>query len=292
MRVSSRRGGWDRDVRLWRVEELNMPVLPHDARTPVGVLAHQTRVTKVKFAGEKDLLATVQSDGVVRVSRVSNVPDSSPIVTIPGGTSVKFVPADARFRAGRYAEHRNHKSDSVPKSVTNDSTETDPWFLVTGSPHFSAKHASPVIHRLRDGSEVARLPKRNGRLIDVAFADNGRSLVTLRSPRGRIFKDGTLGRLQIWSWPGLQCHLGPIQLAAMPRSVSLRPDGNQMAVWCSNGNVLLVDPRTGTVDEEFKTSSKKLSTAFPTGFGKTRYSANGKLLVGWGAGNLGLGHGR
>jgi WD40 repeat protein len=276
-------GGWDRDVRLWRAQEgAPRGIVDNDTRTALAVLAHQTRVSHVAFSPNSRLLATVQIDGMIRVSKIPEFNDADSPLVVAGGTRLMLVPPMAQSALLPAAIQQNSRQD-------NDSVN---WlFAVKGTSLKSASNSRLTVHRVLDRRRVGPEIGVDGILMDVAFSPAGGRVATINAPRDRnpgdpkattMFRDdGSAGALQFWTWPdGCRQHAS-IPMPAEPRSVAYRPDGLQVAVMCAMGQVLLVDTQSGSVTCALETGSRKLAAKSPDDHGRVCYSPEGRSLIAW-----------
>ena len=268
-------GGWDRYVRLWSVGQKSPPdVSPHDPRPTLAVLSHQDRVTQIKFSLDSRLLATVQVDGLVRVSRLPKF--EHPVVHMGGATHAKLIPSLAR--------------SALDKTIAStQKSQPDGWlFAVTGNSNRHARSEKMSIHGVDNGEQVGPTVAADGVLMDSDLSPTGRQLATAHAAPGRrgMFRgDGSAGSLRLWTWPDASREFESIPLPAEPRSLAYRPDGKQLAVICARGQVLLIDTHNGTVTKSLSTTGRKLFIKYgPRGHGRVRYTPDGRTLIAWSRG--------
>jgi serine/threonine protein kinase/WD40 repeat protein len=269
--------GWDRDLRIWFVGETSpQGIADNDARPALAVLGHQTRVKHVTFAPNDQLLATVQLDGLVRVSRIPELSGAEPKFRVAGATRLMLIPPQA---AAALLPPPNRSSREDAASVD--------WLLaMKGASLQNAMSSEVTVRRLVDRRQFGPAISVDGILIDADFSPTGLQLATINSPlersRATMFaQDGSAGTLCFWSWPGGHRQFDPIAMPAEPRTVAYRPDGKQLAVMTALGQVLLIDTQTGVVTNTLATSSDKLSINFPSAHGIVRYSPDGRSLIAW-----------
>lgn len=270
-------GGWDRDVRLWAMAETDgLGAIANDALPSRGVLAHQTRVTRIQFSPDSKLIATVQLDGLIRVSKTPTVANSNASFHVNGGTHVKLLPpaaqaALAKTMPSKTIAEKRHVIDSV---------------VATGTANYRATASAVTIYST-DGSQVGPEIQTGGTLIDADFAPNATQLATISSHRRSqsLNNADTAGELRFWSWPDGKALLAPLAFPSEPRSIAYRPDGKQLAVMCADGTVSLIDPEQGIINDTYTTSEKEQFTSnHPYGHGTVRYCATGRSLIAWGRG--------
>jgi len=94
------------------------------------------------------------------------------------------------------------------------------------------------------------------------------------------------GTLELWKWRDRQRVCQPIALPSEPRGVAFSPDGTRVAVICSEGDLILFDPRTGQAVHDLKTgitsgASKAMVPNLLVSNGALSFSPNGKRLATW-----------
>ena len=271
-------GGWDRDVRLWAVGEVDpVGVASNAPRPTLAHLTHQTRVTQVRFSPDNSLLATVQTDGLIRVSRIPHPINAKPALQISGSTRIKPLPP--RAQSALLSKHEVATS-------SDNFADNESLFALTGTSHWRAQRGVLALHRWKDGKRIGPTIAVEGILMDSAFSSTGDQLATISAPRSRhqhmFRKDGTAGTLRLWTFPEGGPLYDPLPMPAEPRSVAYRPDGRQIAVMCARGQVLLIDTQNGNVTDRLKTRPRRLSDITrPRGHGRVRYSPDGQSLIAW-----------
>src|SRR5262245_32709372 len=95
-------------------------------------------------------------------------------------------------------------------------------------------------------------------------------------------KGGERG-LQMWDWRTGKRRGEPVPLPTEPRGLAFGPDGKCLAVACTDGWVILVDPPTGRILHCLDTGvrSRPYTPNLWVSNGSVRFSLDGRWLVSW-----------
>ncbi len=83
----------------------------------------------------------------------------------------------------------------------------------------------------------------------AAFSPDGRALVTVSGEGGGDLRAAANSRgwIECWDWQKGESVFQPVQTAAEPRAIAFSPDGKHLVAACADGAILILDPRTGMV---------------------------------------------
>jgi WD40 repeat protein/Flp pilus assembly protein TadD len=215
---------------------------------PVGpVLQHRGRVYRAAFSPDGDRLVIVPESSATRVW------------AIPPGN-----PRDASFGVGGGGGLATLSSDGA-------------YVLPRGMSYHLALHLHGTqVYHAATGRPAGPGMAVNGSVTDAAFAPGDRQIAVLVS-RGI----GKSGNLQFWDWKAGRLLRPAIEMPAEPRALAYRPDGKQLAVICSNGTVLLLDPADGRTVRELSVGKRMDFPGDWVSNGRVRYSPDGRQLAAW-----------
>jgi WD40 repeat protein len=199
----------DHTARLWSVPE---------GKPLGGRLAHPTSVSAVAFTPDGRHLATAQRGGLIRLwARPASNPGDYRVSV--GAPSLVRLSRDGRL------------------------------LLPTGLNHWSSALRSTQVFDLATGQRIGPLLKANGSIMDAAFSPDGLQVAAAvsgaASPEERRTQGGPPGQLLLWDWRSGKLQREPLQLPSDPRKLDYSADGRQLAVTCSKGELVVIDPTTG-----------------------------------------------
>jgi serine/threonine protein kinase/WD40 repeat protein len=212
----------DRTAKLWslKVEHPFRPAKPQAVLA--GVLRHQKAVTAAAFSPQGDKLATAQADGLVRLWRLPGA------LIHDGRLGLPFLPASL--------------------AVSPDGR----WCASNGNQYYSDVLALRV-HELPSGLAASPPLELPGLLTGAAFSPGGEVMAaclsglrdaTRRDPLHR--PDLTPGLLLLWRWREASSPRSR-ETPSEPVGAAFSPDGKRLAVLCTAGEVLFIDPQAGTL---------------------------------------------
>jgi WD40 repeat protein len=270
-------GGWNSEVRLWRVQplqsSLNKVFDQPEQVVPVAVLPHQNRVRFVRFAPSGEQLVTIQTDGLVRLWHLRSTDQQGYSLNVEaGGSLVKRVDA----------EH---------------------W-MISGLSQWNGHMSNAAIYPFRSNEFVGGMKgwtrQTIGHLLDSACSPDRSQLVTTHagpSRSGQTFGlgQGKGGGLRFWSLPHGEPQGELIPLPSEPRCVTFRPDGKQIAVCTARMEILFFDAETrlqvGMIDTYGSNKSRlRRNFLFPQNPVNevVDYLPDGKTLIAWSTRKPGL----
>jgi eukaryotic-like serine/threonine-protein kinase len=205
-------GSTDRTARLWSIPSGQLlHTLPHDD------------VRRVAFARSGRWFATAQADGLIRVWSFPPPPAHRLVPIGPGDVRVTLT-ADGRYMmASRWNLARLRRTARV-------------YEVATGTP--AGPHLDP-----------------NGLINSTAFSPDGRHAVTLSGAaehsKQHAWRDvrwtQQRGRVTVWDWRSGQKVFEPVETSTEPIAAAYHPDGRLLVVVCAGGEILLMDPASGSV---------------------------------------------
>jgi WD40 repeat protein/serine/threonine protein kinase len=205
-------GSSDHTARLWSVPE---------GKPQGGPLTHPTSVSGVAFAPDGRHLATAQRGGLIRLWE------------LPAGNR-----RDYRVPVG------------APESFARLSRDGR-FLLPSGESHRNCPLRSTQVVDLATGQRVGPLLEANGFILDATFSPDGRQVAAAvsraSSSKERWDQPGQQpGQLLVWDWRAGRLQHEPVPLPSEPRQLDYSPDGRQLAVLSAQGELVLIDPATGT----------------------------------------------
>jgi WD40 repeat protein/serine/threonine protein kinase len=241
-------GSGDHTARLWSVP----------AGKPLGgPLVHPTSVSCVAFAPDGRYLATAQRGGLIRLWAL---PASNPRdYRVPVGSS-SFV------------------------RLSRDSC----FLLATGLSHDRCELRSTQVVDLTTGQPVGPLLEANGLILDAAFSPDGLQVATAVSPAASR-QERTAQRVQqpgqllLWDWRARKLPHKSFPLPSEPRKLDYSPDGQQLAVLGAKGELVVIDPATGQMLQQWLAHPPFLGTRHGyTNNGAVRFSPDNRSLLTFG----------
>jgi WD40 repeat protein len=233
---------WDQTARLWSV--------PHGQ--PLGhPLTHMTNVELCAWSHDSRHMATAQNDGLIRVWQR---PVDDPVIARQAGWGQgPRVSFDGRLAApGLWHEA------SLP-----------------GRHESSKLHVHQNVNRLRvvataNGRPAGADISLPGTLIDSCVCGDNLAVAA-------VWSRGEGGQLGVWDVATARARFEPISLAGYPISVAPRPEGGQLAVICSTGDLLVIDDKTGK--SMLKLRHEGWAASPPSRPVQVQYTPDGKTLV-------------
>jgi WD40 repeat protein len=222
-------GSEDRTVCVWDSES---------GRRRFPPLAHSSSVYFVACTPDGETVATGLHSGLVRVWRV------------PAGLPVRNLDAGAGYCVARFAAGGKYVLPAAGTYDTATLTRLQLYDPGTGRP------AAPAV-------------TPGGLVLDADVSPDGRLLVTVTATRATGERTQPAGQqVRFWEVQSGRPVGEPIATPSEPRSVRFRPDGQQVAVLCAGGQLLVLDPAGPRV--------KRTVTGLPA-YGTNQYVNNGRL---------------
>jgi WD40 repeat protein len=123
------------------------------------------------------------------------------------------------------------------------------FLLPTGLDHWTSELRSTQVFDLATGQRIGPPLKANGFITDAAFSPDGLQVAAAvsgaASPEERRTQGGQPGQLLLWDRRSGKLQREPLQLPSDPRKLDYSADGRQLAVICSKGELVVIDPTTG-----------------------------------------------
>jgi WD40 repeat protein len=243
----------DGGMRLWSTS---------DGRLLYHEVKHQSPVQLLAPCAGAHLLATAQEGGLVRVYAVPE-PNPADRQFAGGFSSRAALSADGKFLMATGTAFKNSGLDA-----------TRVYDLAAGKP------AGPPLHS-------------QGIILGACFAPDTTRAALISSkyqnPEARRRHlgdaDGGGGRLECWDWRTGQPLFAPVDMPGEPRGLAYSPDGNELAVFCTGGHVVLLDAATGkTIARMLESYADKVGSnaSFYFNNGALRYTPDGSAVVTWG----------
>ena len=268
-------GGGDGTVRLWQAEH----VLSEDAAANrakeailLAVLPHQTRLSQTAFSSDGTLLATAQTDGLIRIWKVPAIPDCRLRVAPNGNRGGTF--AKLAGRSHWMISGMNKWNGDVYHSSIHLNSAFDDRSVASVGAHKRTRHYFHVL--------------------DASCSPDMRQIATVHAAAGRDGKTiqrskHNAGTLRIWSFPDGKVLHDPLPMPSEPRCVEYRPDGGQLAVCTARLEIVLVDTVTHKIEEVLRRvdqSGNVISrkAMFPSYLrnGQLKFSPDGNSIAAWG----------
>lgn len=227
---------------------------------------HQDSVLGVAFGPEGRRLASVSSDGTVKVwdtASRSNIATSAPSGFIP--TSVAFSPDGSRLATGSddgTVKVWDPETCVLVNTLSGDSGLTGVAFspdslkLASGSADGTVK-----IWDVATGKEISKFSGHGQPLTSVAFSPDGNSLASGSADGSVIVWDATSGQ----ETGTLSGH------ARAVTTVAFSPDGSSLASGSDDGTVKVRDPKSGVMFVTIEASAYSLTSI--------TFSRDGSLLA-------------
>ncbi|HJZ58938.1 MAG TPA: serine/threonine-protein kinase, partial [Gemmataceae bacterium] len=218
---------------------------PATGRRRFAPLPHGASVLAVACSADGRVIASAEEG---RLIRVWAVPAGAPVRAIETGADLSL----ARFVAnGRYV-------------------------LPVGGTYYEGTLRRVQLHDPATGVAAAPAVEPGGLVPDADVAPDGRLLVTLATQPTPKDRRGTI---QFWDVASGKPVGGPIAAPSEPRSVRFRPDGQEAAVVCAGGQVLILDPTGPRVRRTFTNGPRSIGTSHYVNNGLLRYTTDGRVVV-------------
>jgi WD40 repeat protein len=251
---------WDQTARLWS--------LP--GGQPLGEpLKHMSNVEGCAWSHDGRYLATAQFDGLVRVWQ-------RPVDDLVITQQSSWTPAEFRLPP-RIPRDDELVIAKEPDWGLRPRVSFDGLLVVPGFWHETPNQEDgPGPNRVRvldtaNGRPVAGDITLPGPLVDSCVTGDNRAVAA-------VWKRGEKGQLGVWDLATQRARFEPIPLSGLALSVAARPGSGQLAVLCSNGDLLVVDDKTGACvqalrHEGWATDDRRCAPP------QVRYTPDGKALV-------------
>jgi WD40 repeat protein len=237
-------GASDRTARLWSVPGGN----------PLGSpLMHQTSLSAVAFAPDGRLLATAQRRGLIR------------LWALPAGN-----PRDYRLPLASHSFVR----------LSRDGR----FLLPTGLTFRTCELRTTQVVDVTTGQRVGPPLEARGVILDAAFSPAGLQVAAAvsRAASRQERLDGPVhrpGQLLLWRWRDGKLQHQPLPLPSEPRQLDYSPDGRQLAVICSGGELVVVDPATGKALRQWKAHPAFIIRGSIINNGAVRFGPDSRSLL-------------
>jgi len=189
---------------------------------PAGsVLKHQSTLLQIAYSPDGNLVATAQTDGLVRIWSTprGNHPDQR--LPLDGSAGAVRLGCDGRY------------------------------LIATGSSWHGTSLPSTRVYDVSTFQPAGPLLTPGGLLTGADLSPDGRHAITLN----------TLGQAHFWDWRTGERPLDPIEMPSEPRAIRYTPDGRLAIVVCFGGQVLIVDASTGQVTRRLQHGAVPRATA-------------------------------
>ena len=223
-------------------------------------IQHHATIDAVALAPDGDCLATAQADGLVRMWHIST-----------------------SRQPPRYSQTVGNAGSGVRISAGGDM-----WFA-TGRVGLEANASELQIRRLDNGMPVGNPLSVPGILRDADMSRDQHVVAAISSPGAEVdeLAGGDVGTLSIWKWRETAEPGCVVKLPAAPLSLTMRPDGDTVAVYLGRGDVFVVRTTDGEIVRRLSCATSHLANsnapAGPRiGSGQVRFSPNGERLLAWG----------
>jgi WD40 repeat protein len=258
------------------------------------VLRHRNAVTCVAFSADSKTLLTGSLDRTLRCWAVPSgeplfqplvhpasifflalTPDGRSLITGQEGGQVRFwaLPGD---EPGSYR---------LPVDGAGSFACLSPdgrYVLAGGMTCSFCRLASSRVVDVASGLPAGPALAPGALILGTAFSPDGRQVATLS---GRETK---APRLHLWDWRTGKLWALAVTLPSEPRGLDYRPDGACLAVYCAGGELVLVDPRHGSILRQWRVPpNTNPPTHYINGNGAVRFGPDGKRIFLWGT-NQGL----
>lgn len=218
---------------------------------PIGrPLVHPTPVFAAAFSADGRYVATAQRGGQVRIWRVPTSSPGSFRVPLDGSASLTKLSRDGRFL--------------LPTGLTY---------------HGYGLRSTRVVALAHDQPDGPVLGK-GGLIRDGAFSPDGHQVALARERPDKI-TPARPGQVELWDWRTGKLLHDPVPLPSEPRGLDYSPDGRFLAVTCSSGELLLLDPAGGRVVRQWSTHRGRIPNVWYINNGSVRFSPDGQSLLTW-----------
>lgn len=265
-------------------------------------IPHRNMVHDVAFSPDGSMLISGGSDHIARVSRVPSgdavvgtIPHFDVVhrcVWSPDGHTIATMPwSGGTLRVWRVGRDQNQDFETPLLAG-------GAWLRISadGSKYFSAgvnSQAQQVfvqVHSSRDGKVVGKPLSGWQRIDDATFLSNTSQVIVVGTPetnaagaeQGAGDATATTGVARFLDYlTGEPVHAA-IDTPTRPIAVAASPDGDTVAVLCYDGQLLLIDGRTGKQRHEIALGEPQTA---PLGYvirDRLRFSPEGRHLAVWG----------
>jgi WD40 repeat protein/serine/threonine protein kinase len=237
-------GSSDHTLRRWSVpggQALGRPI------------DHPTSVNLVVFFPDGRFLATAQRGGLVRIWAMPADNPRDYAVPLDGKNSLAKLSHE-----GRYVLATGQVESTMVRS-------TRVYEVATGRP------AGPPL-------------ETDGILLDAALSPDGRQVATVVSPaqsweERRSHEGQQAGKVKLWDWRTGKQVCDPLPMPSQPRCLDYSRDGQRLAVLCSGGQILVIDPNQGLNTLKWQADLGPFPFWGITNPGTVRFSPDGQSLV-------------
>jgi WD40 repeat protein/serine/threonine protein kinase len=253
------------------------------------VLRHSNSVTGLAFSSDGKTLLTGSLDRTVRCWAVpSGEPLYQPLVhpasifsltVTPDGRSLvtRQEGGQVRYWALPTGEPQSYR---VPLDGAGSFACLSPdgrFLLAGGMTCTFCRLASIRVVDVASGQPVGPALAPGALILGTAFSPDGRQVATLSG------RENKAPRLHLWDWRTGAQSASAVALPSEPRSLDYRPDGACLAVYCAGGQLVLVDPRHGSILRQWQVPpNPNPPTHYITGNGAVRFGPDGKRIFVWG----------
>jgi WD40 repeat protein len=278
-------GGYEQ-ARLWNIS----------TRSPVGpVLPHRNTILATAFSPDSRRLLTAGMDNSVKVWSIPNGQLLGPVVHQPSSVMLagfladgkSFVTVAGLLRAWSSppGNPRDWQLPLVGGGVTRAAFSADGRYVIPTSSAFKGWGMRGLqVYETATGRPAGPVLDADGIIHDAGLAPDRTQAALLVTGLPSARSAGG-HQLQLWDWRTGKRPFPSMDLPAMPRSLAYRPDGKQLAVRCTGGKLLLIDPRTSRIQRHLAVESGPYDS-FPGEYinnGRVGYSPDGRLLLAWGS---------
>jgi WD40 repeat protein/serine/threonine protein kinase len=238
-------GSSDRTVRRWAVPS---------GRALGGPLFHPTMVHLVAFAPNGRDFASVQRGGLV---------------------SLWAPPAD---------NPRHHALPLDGYASRAQLSRDGRYVLPTGLTQRVCNLRATRVYDVTSGQPAGPPLEAGGLILDAAFSPDDRQVAALvslaDSSRERGRRPGQqAGLVKCWDWRTGQPTCDPLPMPSEPRCLDYGSDGQQLAVICAGGQLVLINPIQGQITRQWPAHAPYLANNHYLINGRLRFSPDGLSLL-------------
>jgi WD40 repeat protein len=261
----------------------------YDTRTgkAVGPLLRQTNaIASAAFSPDARMLVTGSTDRSMRVWSIPECKPIAPAVAHPASVyAVGFGPNGLLASGQDGGEVRiwalpGRTASLVPLATANSfvrQSADGQYAIAAGMNYMDCRLERTQVFEVATGRPAGAVIAPGGTILGTAFAPDGRQLALLTGGVG-----GQPG-LHLVDWKKGKSVGGPLVLPSEPRWLDYRGDGGALAVICSGGELLAIDPATCRTMKQWQARPPQFNAShYIFGNGAVRFSPDGRQVVTWG----------